>query len=365
MGMTVGMLGLTHPHSAGHLRTLAVTPEVTQVVAYDPNPAAHAPARAHCATLTDVTADLDALLTRADVPVVVIAVPTDQTPALVARAAAAGKHILCEKPVGRTAADLEPVLRALAEHQRHLGVFYIWRRHPIILKLREWVAGGALGRLTSVELRMVTTQVGLRDPRHWLFQRSVAGGGILSWLGCHWLDAARFMTGQEYETVAALIGTLSGEAIDVEDAATVSFRLTGGALGTLHAGYLLAQGRAGYEGAAYDNRIILRGTLGRAEYFWTREGEQVVELHSIAPGWDRNAHERFGYLLADSPAYGGAHGLAFVREFLATCQDGGASPASAVDALRVVEMLDAAYQSAATGQATAVTRHAVTGLPGA
>ena len=162
--------------------------------------------------------------------------------------AATAEHVLCEKPVGRTAADLAPALRALVEHRRGFCVYYTWRRHPVILKLRELVRDGALGRLTSVELRMVTTQVALRDPSHWLFKREVSGGGILSWLGCHWLDATRFVTGQEFETVAALAGTLGGEAIDVEDVAAVSFRLTGGALGTLHAGYLIAQGRAGYEG---------------------------------------------------------------------------------------------------------------------
>jgi predicted dehydrogenase len=364
-GYCIGMIGLTHPHSAGHLRTLSVTPEVERVLLYDPSPAAHAAARAHCPKATESFTELDELLARRDVAAVVIAVPTDQAPALVARAAAAGKHVLCEKPVGRTAAELAPALAALAAHQRRCCVFYTWRRHPVILKLRDLVRAGALGRLTSVELRMVTTQVGLRDPSHWLFKRSVAGGGIISWLGCHWLDAARFITGQEYDAVAALTATLSGEPIDVEDVAAVSFRLSGGALGTLHAGYLIAQGRAGYEGATYDNRVIVRGTLGRAEYLWAPAGEQAVELHSAAPGWNTVSRHRFSYLLADSPAYGGAHGLEFVREFLHTLEAGGPSPASAVDALRVVEALDAIYAAAAGGRTTPVERRDYAGLPGA
>jgi predicted dehydrogenase len=107
-GCVLGLIGLTHPHSAGHLRTLAVTPEVERVLLYDPSEAAHGPARAHCAKAAEAFADVDALLGRPEVAAVVVALPTDQAPAIVARAAAAGKHVQCEKPVGRTAADLTP-----------------------------------------------------------------------------------------------------------------------------------------------------------------------------------------------------------------------------------------------------------------
>ena len=71
---------------------------------------------------------------------------------------------------------------------------------------------------------------------------------------------------------------------------------------------------------------------------------------------------RFAYTLTESPAYGGAHGLAFVQEFLRSLDGEGDSPAGALDALRVVEVLDAAYASAADGQATPVARAE---LPGA
>jgi predicted dehydrogenase len=256
--------------------------------------------------------------------------------------------------VGRTAADLAPVLRALAEHRRAFGVFYTWRRHPVMLHLRDLVRGGALGALTSVELRMVTTQVALRDPAHWLFKREIAGGGITSWLGCHWLDALRFVTGEEVAAVTALTATLSGEAIDVEDVSAVAFRLSGGALGTLHAGYLIAQGRAGYEGAAYDMEFIVRGKLGRATFSRPPGGDPTVVLHSAAPGWNSSTRQVAAFALADAPAYGGVHGLEFVREFLRAAERGEAGPATALDALRVVEILDAIHASSRGGQVAAV-----------
>jgi predicted dehydrogenase len=356
MSITMGMIGLTHPHSAGHLRTLDLLPEVREVVLYDPEPGAHEAAHSHTAKAGDSYTELDRLLGREDISAVLIALPTSETPAAIVRAVTAGKHVLSEKPVGRSADDLAPVIRALEETRRCFGVHYTWRRHPAILKLRELIGGGAVGRLLSVEMRMVTSQVGFRDPSHWLFRREVSGGGVASWLGCHWLDALRFVSGEEVESVAALAGTLSGESISVEDVATVSFRMAGGALGTLHAGYVLAEGRHGYEGATMDTALIFRGAHGRAEYIKAADGQQGVVLQSRAPGWESAEKQTFLYNLTPSRAYGGMHGIGFVREFLRATHGDGASPATIEDALRVVELLDAIYASSESDRRIRIER---------
>jgi predicted dehydrogenase len=328
---------------------------VEAVVVCDESPAACAAARQHCAKVIASDGDAGVLLRRPNVATTIVTLPTDATPRMIVTAAQAGKHVLCEKPCARSAAEFRPVITALAEAQRSFSVYYTWRRQPPILKLRDLVRQGALGRLLSVEIRMVTTQVGLRDPRHWLFTAAVSGGGIVSWLGCHWLDMTRFVTGDEVSEVSALAGTLSGEPIDVEDVAAVAFRLSSGALGTLHAGYLIAQGRAGYEGATNDIAFRLRGTLGRADYLWAPEGEQQVVLHSSAPGWETAARHTFGFTPVPSPAYGGAPGASFVREFLEAADTAGPGPAPAIDALRVIEILDAIYASARQGRVVKVT----------
>lgn len=349
MKLTIGIIGLTHPHSAGYLRTLDVCERVTDVIACDSDPEVcrrvaheHAKVRETCTKPQD-------LLDRADVPIVVVALPTDVVPATVIAAARAGKHVFCEKPCARSAEEIRPVVAALAEARVQFGVAYMWRANPAILKMRELVRDGVLGRLTSVELRMVTTQVGLRNPSHWLFQCAVAGGGILSWLGCHWLDLLRYVTDQEVAAVGAMLGTLGGEAIDVEDVGIVQMRLSGGALASLHAGYLLPFGRTGYEGTQYDNTVILRGTEGFARH-QVAGAEQVVTVESRASTW-RTAHrQELRFTLPESPAYGGQHGLLFFEDFVMSALDGKGSPFATVeDAQRVLEILDAAYASAETG----------------
>ncbi|HEY3080910.1 MAG TPA: Gfo/Idh/MocA family oxidoreductase [Chloroflexota bacterium] len=343
MPLTVGMLGLSHPHTAMYLRTFDALARVGRVAMWDPDPAARERGAAASAKAERVHAELDELLGRADVPLVLVALPNDATPAVVARAAEAGKDVICEKPCARSADELRPALAALERRDRRMLVAYMWRANPSIQKMRELVQAGALGRLTSVELRMVTSQVRLRDPSHWLFKREVAGGGVLAWLACHWLDVMRYLTGDEVASATGLLGTVGGEAIDVEDVASVALRLRGGALVTLHAGYLLTSGRPGYEGADFDYPIILRGTEGTLTH--GRDGaEEIVTLQTGAAAWRAAPRQVFRYTLPPSPAYGGEHGRQFFDEFI-----GGAEPrASGLDALRVLEILDAVYRSAAT-----------------
>jgi predicted dehydrogenase len=349
VGIGVGVVGLSHPHSAMHLRTLAALERVERIALFDVDPNVCKHVAASSPKPTDVASSLAELLTWSQVPVVVIVLPNNVTPDAIVQAARAGKHVLCEKPCARSAAELRPARQILQANRVKFGAFYTWRSQPAVQKMRELVLGGAIGRLTSAELRMVTTQVAVRNPGHWLFQRSVAGGGIASWLGCHWLDLLRYTTGEEVTSVVAMTANVGGESIDVEDLLSASLRLSGGGIASLYAGYLLAHGKPGYEGADYDRAFILRGTSGNLA-LTDANGEHRVILESAAPSATAGRQE-YRFPLIPSPAYGGAAGLAFVDGFLDAALTGvGDGPAPIEAAQRVLEILDALYQSAATGR---------------
>lgn len=338
--MNVAMIGLTHPHSDMYLETLDQLDEVTSVSLHDHDDAVRHEVVACCRKAVGVYTSLDSLLARADITHALVAVRNDQSVATLVRLIGAGKHVFVEKPTARTAAEFEEVIAALMRAPVAFGVAYMSRWHPAIQQMRELYQGQAIGRLTSVELRMVTTQVGFRNPRHWLFQREIAGGGILSWLGCHMLDLLRYVTGEEVASVAAQLATTSNEDITVEDTAAVSFRLSGGAIGSLHAGYLLASGAAGYRVARFDRAVHLRGTQGAITY---RFDEPLI-LESIAPKWRSASSRTFDFTLSSTPGYGGTHGVDFVRAFLSAAPRD-PTPAGPVDALRVLEILDAIYEA--------------------
>jgi predicted dehydrogenase len=337
-----------------YLETLEALDDVAGVVLVEPDEAARHSAITQTTKVRGSYADLDTALERPDVTHVLIALPNNRTPAAIVRSLGAGKGVFTEKPGARSAAEFEPVVAALERRPAPFTIAYLNRWSPPVQQVRELYQGGAIGRLTSVELRMVTTQVGMRNPDSWLFSREAVGGGVMSWLGCHWLDALRFVTGEEITRVQAELATTGGEAIDVEDTAAVTFRTTGGAVGSMHAGYLLAVGNPGYRAAGHDISVILRGTLGAIHYNGGRN-ETPLLLESVAPGW-RGAHRRaYQFTPTPSPGYGGLAGLDFFRAFL-NATSGDPTPADAVDALRVLEVLDAIYEAGARGHAVDVKR---------
>lgn len=355
--MNVAMIGLTHPHSEMYLETLNQLDEVIRVPLYDPDEEVAREVANRFRKADGVYASLDSLLDRSDATHALLAVRNDLSVPMLVRLIDAGKNVFTEKPTARTAAEFDDVVAALARNPVAFGVAYLNRWHPAIQQMRELYLGQTIGRLTSVELRMVTTQVSLRNPRHWLFQREIAGGGILSWLGCHMIDLLRYVTDEEITSVVAKLAITSGEDITVEDTAAVSFRLSNGALGNLHAGYLLTSGAAGYRGAAYDRAIHLRGTHGAITY---RFDEPLV-LESIAPAWRGATRRTFDFTVPSAPGYGGVHGVDCVRAFLsATPRD--AIPAGPIDALRVLETLDAIYEANRSGNTVDVSRRASTRL---
>ena len=138
-----GLIGVTHPHSAAHLKTLNWIKQLTEVAVYDPDKSALREFRekVDARKVERVYTDLDKFLERDDVPVVFVCLRNDEAPAVITRAAEAGKHIIAEKPVARNAAELEPALSAVEKAGVKLTVCFQNRYHPVsqdIRKLLHW-----------------------------------------------------------------------------------------------------------------------------------------------------------------------------------------------------------------------------------
>ena len=353
--LTAALLGVQHPHSDTHFQTLVQLPQVARILLWDAD--ADALARFQATQGADASgkpveaySDLDALLAQPDWTFAIGAVRTDQAVEIYPRVFAARRHLLAEKPLGRDAQEAAQLVEQARAAQVQLGVCYGNRTNPVVQAARQIVADGLIGPLISVEVRAITTQVQFRNPAHWLFDRQKAGGGMLSWLGCHQIDLIRFITGDEIVEMSAQVATRSGEAIDVEDVATLAFRLDSGALGSLHTGYILALSGGGYHNKrGYDNYFAVNGRLGRL--YWSSPGAPT-ELYAerTHPAW-RGAPQRHSrFELASSPAYLGVYGEQFVQAFIQATEGQGVVPASGEDALQVARLVDAAYASSQSGQ---------------
>lgn len=360
--LTAALLGVQHPHSDTHLQTLLRLPEVEQIVLWDGDAEAitHFLATQGAKHNTDYSpnagskivatyTDLSALLQH-DWQFAIGALRTDHAVEIYPQIFAAGRHLLAEKPLGRNTQEATFLVEEARKAQVQLAVCYGNRTNPVVQAARQLVQEGILGPLISVEVRAITTQVQFRNPAHWLFDRAKAGGGMLSWLGCHQLDLIRFITGDEIVEMAAHVAIRSGEAITVEDVATLSFQLQSGALGSLHTGYILALSGGGYHNKqGYDNYFAINGRLGRL--YWSGSGAPTeFYAESVHPAWAGAPQRTFRYQLAQSPAYLGVYGEQFVREFIHAVQGQGTVPASGEDALQVARIVDAAYESSESGR---------------
>lgn len=164
---------------------------------------------------------------------------------------AAGKHVLCEKPLATNAAHAEE----MAEAARKAGVVNMvnlsYRNVAALQKAAEMVRDGAIGEIRHFEasyLQSWLTQPAWgqwdREPQ-WLWRLSTAHGskGVLGDVGIHILDFATFIAGVEATQVSCLLqtfdkapgGRIGDYVLDANDSATMQLRLANGALGTVAA----------------------------------------------------------------------------------------------------------------------------------
>ncbi|HYM66250.1 MAG TPA: Gfo/Idh/MocA family oxidoreductase, partial [Patescibacteria group bacterium] len=184
------------------------------------------PVEASRATLADSQAelypDLDSMLDAGGLDGVLVCVPSDLHLATVRRLVSAGLPILCEKPCGVTAEEAREATRLAAATKLPLQIGF-WRRFvPSLRRLRERIAGGELG-----EIYLVACYQWDGAPPGAQFRAH--SGGIFVDMGVHEFDQARWLTGQEFESISALASGIAGEAWpgDPESAQAVA-ALSGG-----------------------------------------------------------------------------------------------------------------------------------------
>jgi len=144
----------------------------------------------------------------------------------------AGKHVICEKPLGRDADESFGIWQAAeAAGVVHMCAFN-YRFVPAIRLARELIAGGRLGKVLHVRGRYLQDW-GATSEEQWRFDRSLAGSGALGDIGSHLVDLVRYLVG-EITAVTASTRTFQPER-SVDDAFGAVCELDQGALGTLEA----------------------------------------------------------------------------------------------------------------------------------
>jgi predicted dehydrogenase len=161
--------------------------------------------------------DLDALLRDDEVQAVYIASPQHRHCEETVRAATAGKHVLCEKPMAVTLDECQQMVEACADAGVALATAYYRRWYPKARKLKELLAGGAIGQPICARVFIAGRYAPAADDwKHWRVE-AVAGGGAMMDVGSHRLDIICYLLGEPL-SVAGLTGRLAMgyEAPDTE-----------------------------------------------------------------------------------------------------------------------------------------------------
>lgn len=174
----------------------------------------------------------NAMLAAPDIDAVYIPLPNSMHKEWAIRAAQAGKHVMCEKPLGLNAAEAEEMVAAFAAAGRKLVEAFQWRHHPQAKKVRELVQAGVIGDLRMIDAGFSFPLMRDGDVR-W---NAELGGGALYDVGCYPIAFARFITGQEPISVTA-----HAEWADtgVDKLTVATMRFPGGVLAHINCGFVL------------------------------------------------------------------------------------------------------------------------------
>jgi predicted dehydrogenase len=325
----------------------------------------------------DYETDYRRLVERDDIDLVDVATPGNTHREIVLAALAAGKHVLCEKPLANSLAEARQMLDAARDAGVVNMVCFNYRRAPAVQLAKKLVEEGRLGQIRH--WRAVYLQDFIMDPSFpliWRLDKEVAGSGALGDIGAHITDLAHYLVGpisevigtmqtfikerplQEASTGAlaasAVGGTQMGE-VTVDDAAAYLARFENGAMGTFEA-TRFAAGRRNH------NSFEINGSQGSVVFDLERMNE--LEVYFVDDPADVQGFRTVTVTEPDHPYieawWPPGHTIGYEHTFIHTIKDlldgiaAGESPApSFEDGYRVQAVLDAVERSTESREWTA------------
>ena len=180
--------------------------------------------------------NFDAIKDNKDVQAVYIVLPNAMHRAFVERAAAAGKHILCEKPMATNVDDARAMVDVCAKNKVKLMIAYRCQYEPYNREVIRQIRSGDLGDIRFIEA--VNTQ-SEGEPDQWRLKKEIAGGGALPDIGLYCLNAARYLTGEEPDEVFAYMSSPKNDARfkDVEERMSFMLKFPSGVMANCVASY--------------------------------------------------------------------------------------------------------------------------------
>ena len=194
--------------------------------------------------VAEAVGDVDELLARPDVDAIAIVTPNDSHAEIAIDALAAGKHVICEKPMAMNVDEARRMKAAADAAGVVTGINFTWRHPSAAVYARHLVSQGELGRIFHIngcfhQGWLINPAV----PLVWRLRKEKTGSGCLGDIGAHIIDLAEWVSGEQITSVVADTTTFTPERplpdgsgsgrVEVDDAASLLVRFGNGAMGSL------------------------------------------------------------------------------------------------------------------------------------
>ncbi len=272
------------------------------------------------------------LVERDDIDAVILGVPNKHHAPYATALLADEKDVFVEKPMAISAAEGEEIATVSREFERLVMVGHMWRFDEEVNHIREIVRSGQIGRVVK------TRGYGIHEnwgPSGWFVRKDLAGGGALADMGVHAIDAIRYVLDDPKPTqVYAKIGTFYGD-YDVDDTGIIVITWDNGVTSVIESGWWHPH----IEGPEAASRIW--GTKGYASIFPTSiktvDGE---EIHETVPAFPKRQEH------CDQVIY-----TRQMAHFIDCVRTRKQPVTGLAERQAVLDIVDAAYESARTGNA--------------
>jgi predicted dehydrogenase len=275
-----GIMGRAHSYAytaAPVMRRLGHRPRLRVISGRDREKAARAAA---AYGFESWTADWREMIARPDVDIVDICTPPGTHAEIAAAAAAAGKAVICEKPLAATYAQASMAVEAVKKAGVLSAVGFNYRRLPAVSLMKRMVDEGAVGTVRLVRATWLSDEfVDPAIPFDWRFDRTL-GGSTIADLGSHLIDMATWMAGGVAEVSAqseTFVRERSGRHVSVDDASSALARFDSGARGVFEMARTAVR-------RPCDFTIELNGDRGTLVFEYARLNELMYGDGSDEPG---------------------------------------------------------------------------------
>lgn len=307
----------------------------------------------------------EALIASPEVDVIHICTPNHTHADLARKALAAGKHVICEKPLATTVEDADDLADRAAKSGLVCAVPFVYRYYPTVREARARLASGELGPVHLIHGSYLQDWLATYRDQNWRVDPSLGGASrTFADIGVHWCDVIEFATGHRITSLVAAFKTaiperlVNGERspVTTEDAASLVFRTDQGAIGSLVVSQVSPgrKNRLWFSLDAADASLAFDQEL--PETLWVGRRDSV-ELARRGSGCASPDAQRLSVLPAGHPQGYQDVFNAFIADVYAAARDEApAGMPTFVDGLRAARLTSAVLESAMTLSWVEVTR---------